>query len=84
MASETVRELAEAVREGDADRAGDLVRDIVRERENAALEKFEELQGVGPDLAKKIQMHGYNTVDKLAKASLEKLVKISEQSRGTT
>ncbi len=82
MASETVRELAEAVRKGDADRARDLVRDIVRERENAALEKFEELQGVDPDLAKKIQMRGYRTVDKLANAPLEKLVKIPELREG--
>ncbi|KXA89490.1 hypothetical protein AKJ62_03050 [candidate division MSBL1 archaeon SCGC-AAA259D14] len=82
MVSENMKSLAKAVRDGDVDRAGELVREMIREREGGVLEKFENLPGVDSDLAKTIQMHGYNTVDMLAKAPLEKLVKIPELREG--
>lgn len=77
-----MKDLARAIRDGDSDRAEDLVDEIIRGRMGGVLDKFEDLPGVGSDMAKNIQMHGYNTLDKLAEAPLEDLVKIPELSSG--
>lgn len=82
MPNESMRDLAEAIRNEDVDGAKEAVERISSEVGGEGPEKFDELPGVGTGLAKKIQMRGIDTISKLARIPLKKLVDIPELREG--
>lgn len=77
MVSKTMMDFAKAIKKNDPDEAGRLIGKILRERyESEAVKGLQALPGVGPDRAKKIQSFGYRSIENLARASPEELIKI--------
>lgn len=76
-----MREFVEAICEKNVDKAKNVADEILQEKGEES-DELEEIPGIGSDLAKKIQMHGYDTLGKLANSPLEKLINISELSEG--
>lgn len=72
-----MKEFVEAIRKDDPERAEELIEEIT-----AGLSELEEIPELSPREAEEIRIWGYNSIDKLAGASLDKLEKIPMLRKG--
>jgi|GEM_PF-2394755 len=81
MVSEEMKEFAKAVKEKKYKKARSLVRDLASDKKDIS-KGIEDVPEIDSDLVDNIKMRGFESLEKLAKAPIQKLVKIPEFSEG--
>lgn len=77
MISENIKNFAKAIQNDNPDEAERYIEKIIQEKEEDRRSKdIEELSGLGSERASKIREHGYKSIENIAKASPEELVKV--------
>ncbi|MFP4005753.1 MAG: helix-hairpin-helix domain-containing protein [Candidatus Hadarchaeia archaeon] len=82
MIDEKIKEFAKSIKNEKVEEAETVLNQIKKDRREGLSEKLEQVEGINSQVIQELQMRGYNTLDKLADAPLEKLVKVPGLDKG--
>lgn len=81
MVSEDMKEFAKAVKEKKYKKARSLIRDLTSDKKDIS-KGIEDVPEIDSELAENIKMRGFESLEKLSKAPLQKLVKVPDFTEG--